>query len=583
METRWVPFGAIWRRGGYRLVLYGDAVGTVRCYVETRWVPFGAIWRRGGYRPVRANMKSPVFSFVFLLCLSVIRSSTADCPAKCACDRDVQNRKRIRCDTGGGLIRDGTFIPELIDRDTEVLYISAPPGQPNRINQLTPAMFQGLKLQELHILHSQLRSIGARTFFYLSNTLKVLNLAHNQLMDISENNFRNLSGLTHLHLDYNRIVHLHSATFNYQRNLRVLTLSNNRIYDLGTRFLLQEVPTLEVVDLSSNPLGAPNFEGLPELIPGLIFQDVPNLRRVSFANTSIDRLPYAAVARHCTRLEDLDVSHNKFTVIQPGQFNEIKSLRKLNLAGNRLSVIQPGALRGITLDYLDLSETLLPGFTDRIFEGAKVHGISIASNQLQSLDTAALLPIAKDLVRLDVGGNPLALTDRMFKFLPQLKGLSLASMRLASLPAKLFDYPHEIRSFNISSNIFRQLDQTVLESLPNLEVLDLSKNELQSLPFQLAQPTLTEFYVTNNALPKIPDHFTDVFRSASSKIKTFRVDGNPLECNWSIGGLADWISSPSGRSVVCGRDAGERCPVCAGPAELKGKSVDEIKVKVSTA
>ena len=112
--------------------------------------------------------------------------------------------------------------------------------------------------------------------------------------------------------------------------------------------------------------------------------------------------------------------------------------------------------------------------------------------------------------------------------------------------------------------------------------MDLSNNQFERLPFQLAQSTLKEFHVTNNALKKIPDHFVDTFR-ASANIKTFRVEGNPLECDWSVGGLADWTSHQQGRSVLCGQDAGQRCPVCASPAALKGKSVDEIKVNVSAA
>ena len=225
-----------------------------------------------------------------------------------------------------------------------------------------------------------------------------------------------------------------------------------------------------MLDVSSNPLGTSNFEGHAEYIPALIFQDVPNLRRVSFANTSIDRLPFEAVARHCRRLEDLDVSYNKFSVIAPGDFNAIKSLRSLSLAGNPLTAILPNALRGMKLDYLDLGATKLPQFSAIIFAGAEVKGLSIASNELQSIDTNALLPIAQDLVRLDVSGNPFALKDRMFQFLPKLQGLSLANMRLEKLPAKLFDYDHKMRSFNISRNNFRHLDASLLQSLPNLEV-----------------------------------------------------------------------------------------------------------------
>lgn len=191
-------------------------------------------------------MRMTVFHYLpfLLLLLYAFPGSLTVCPTVCSCDTDSLGRKRVRCDRGD-LSVPSNFKPENIDRDTLVLVISAPAGKTNNIVSLKPDNFKGLLLQEVHISDTEIRSIGDRTFFYLSHTLKVLDLARNRILFLHENNFRNLSGLTHLHLDSNEITDVHSATFNYQRTLKVLTLSNNRITNIGSRLLLQQA-SLEV-------------------------------------------------------------------------------------------------------------------------------------------------------------------------------------------------------------------------------------------------------------------------------------------------------------------------------------------------
>ncbi|XP_055338799.1 leucine-rich repeat-containing G-protein coupled receptor 4-like [Paramacrobiotus metropolitanus] len=523
-------------------------------------------------------MQIIVLFAALIVCVLSLGYVIGECPSACSCDTDSRGRKRVRCDKGG-LTIGPAFDPQKLDKDTLILSISAPKGATNPITLLNADHFKDLNLEEIHIRNTDLQRIGDRTFFYLSHSLKVLDLTGNKLMFIHENNFRNLSQLTHLHLDYNQLTDVHSATFNYQKILQVLTLSNNQIANIGTRLLLDQ-QNLEVIDLSGNPIHDIIPGSQQGAIPELMFPDAPRLRRASLAQTGINSLPYHGIARACKRLEELDVSRNSFTTISPGQFNLITSLRRLILAGNPLTSIQPGALANLRLDFLDLSATRLP-LQASFFERAMIKSLSIASNNLQTIDGAAFIPIATDLTSVDVGGNPLTLKEKMFEFLPNLKGISLPNMRLARLPKNFLAYKHQIRSLNVSNNMFQELDEEILNALPDLEVLDISQNEIKTLPIQLARPGLRELYANNNQLKKVSDYFVDVFRATSSKMKVFRVFDNPLECDWSVGGLANWVGTSSGRMAVCGPDAGYRCPVCFGPVNVKGRTIDDIRVTVS--
>lgn len=229
------------------------------------------------------------------------------------------------------------------------------------------------------------------------------------------------------------------------------------------------LPIFKVIDLSGNPLYDTISESGQGAIPELIFPDAPNLRRLSLANTGISSLPFAAIARSCASLEELDVSTNNFTVISPGQFNQMKSLRSLILAGNDGLSIKAGAFQGMVLDNLDLSSTGIV-LTSNIFDGSTVRYLSIASNNLQTIDITAFQPIAQDLIGIAIGGNPLTLKERMFQFLPNLKSLSLSKMRVARLPKDFFAYTHKITNFNVSGNMLQDLDDETLAVLPNLEV-----------------------------------------------------------------------------------------------------------------
>ena len=132
-----------------------------------------------------------------------------------------------------------TLITGFNSQDTEVLIVTGSPNRPNSI-RLDANMFANKKFKEIHLSYAQnLDYIGERTFQLVSSSLLVLNMTHNALRVVSENNFRNLTFLTHLHLDYNRIASVHSAMFSYLTNLKVLTLTNNLISDVPQRMGMQ--------------------------------------------------------------------------------------------------------------------------------------------------------------------------------------------------------------------------------------------------------------------------------------------------------------------------------------------------------
>ncbi|XP_055357697.1 SLIT and NTRK-like protein 5 [Paramacrobiotus metropolitanus] len=524
-------------------------------------------------------MRNFQFSILAFVCL-LLRTVTALCPQVCICDIDEWGRKRTRCENGGIRIP-GTVDIQNLDNDVEVLVISGSRQNPNFIN-LEPAMFLNKRFKEIHLTYSDLERLSSSPFHYVSNTLQVLNLTNNRLSFAVEQNFRNLSRLTHLHLDYNRIEPVFSAMFNFLSSLKVLTMSNNLIREIPPRMALQ-LSQLEVLDLSSNPLGerqpgAVNDNRQP--IPDTIFQDMPNLRVLRVANASLDGLPWPAIQKSVTNLNEVDLSANRIKEIKANQLSLNRKLEVAKLAGNPITRIEPNALSGMYLRYLDLSginpNVLAPG----VFQGARIVFLDISDMNLNNaLNREVFLPISQDLKGLNISGNPdLALESRMFELFPNLEDLTMKRMNKGQLSNDFFGYQNVIQNLDLSENQLVMLDDGFFNQLSELTRLNLASNQLTSIPVNINRPKIQEIDLFNNRLTSFPDALAMTFASPSSRLQSLRLNSNPWHCDCSVAGLGRWLTrqdgSMNGQRIVCQGTGNFTCPVCQSPENLRGVPLD---------
>lgn len=138
-----------------------------------------------------------------------------------------------------------------MDQQVEVIQITAPHESPNSLT-IGPIFQQFSRLEELHIVRSNIPSIGRYSFWGVP-TLQKLNLTQNNISHVLDYNFRGLANLLELHLDDNRIESMPSGTFRHLHELRVLSLARNRITELVPRLFLM-LGKLHQLDLSNNRL-----------------------------------------------------------------------------------------------------------------------------------------------------------------------------------------------------------------------------------------------------------------------------------------------------------------------------------------
>ena len=126
--------------------------------------------------------------------------------------------------------------------------------------------------------------------------------------------------------------------------------------------------------------------------------------------------------------------------LQPGAFNGLENLARLDLRENRLTELPPSVFDGLeNLRVLDLSHNGLTELPPSVFDG-----------------------------------------------LENLRVLNLSLNGLTELPPSVFDGLENLRVLNLSLNGLTELPSGVLESLTNLEVFDLRGNDGE--PFTITHP-----------------------------------------------------------------------------------------------
>ncbi|KAI5641351.1 leucine rich repeat domain-containing protein [Phthorimaea operculella] len=397
------------------------------------------------------------------------------CPEECSCrtafDPEEGSALSVRC-TRGGL----RGVPvEFLDRGAHVIIIAAPPDDPNFLTIgpifTQPAPFA--QLRELHIVNSNVPSIGQYSFWGLQN-LRTLNLTHNNLTGLSADNFRGLINLTELYLDYNKIEQMPSETFRHLTSLRTLTLSHNQITSLVPR-LFRMLAKLSHLDLSDNPLEDLNPE---------VFKDIQHLRIFKCRHCLLRRVN-TQIYHLVPNLEELDLGENQFKYLTSDEFISLKKLKMLKLDGNQLSVIVDNMFgRNRELRALSLARNRLALLAPQALANltALAH-LDISHNKIDRFHLQTFAPVVDSLKTINFSGNNLPMNEIaiVLQILPEIRGVGLANLSLEEIPPNFFIYNEHLIALDISWNKLTKFPIKLLTKTKFLQRLDISHNKLVTL------------------------------------------------------------------------------------------------------
>ncbi|PIK37815.1 hypothetical protein BSL78_25348 [Apostichopus japonicus] len=277
--------------------------------------------------------------------------------------------------------------------------------------------------------------------------------------------------------------------------LYYLDLSDNQILTVAES-LLETIHSL-VSELAGNNL---------TIIPIELLQTLSYLETVVLNRNQIDSVPSSSFQNN-RNLSDLYLFDNQIHTISPGAFIGLQHLASIDLNNNllgRFALLELANYRKVYLDGNFLSELIVP--SDCTFPSL-LELVSLSSNRLKRLQNHSLCSL-KNLQDLILSNNGIHQVDgfifgnethnleylnlannelrqipvELFKQLPKLHILTLFKNKISHIPANAFINNNELIAIHLVDNLIRWLDVSSLHGLNRLDFLDISRNNLTSLP-----------------------------------------------------------------------------------------------------
>ncbi|NWU58687.1 NEPN protein, partial [Dromas ardeola] len=244
-------------------------------------------------------------------------------------------------------------------------------------------------------------------------------------------------------------------------------------------------------------------------------------RRLYISHSKIKQLQITDF-RRMSALEELVLSCSGTESIENNTFKALSTLKSLELYKNQLKQIPTFLPSG--LEILKLADNSINVLHASDFEGLmKLRVLDIRNNLIATLPPSAFSSLC-NLQSLILDGNNMESVSAPLK-LPRLKYLSMADNKLNSFPANFFasfqnlqflslsgnfltkvplDLPKSLLSLKLEKNQLKTVRLRDMKQLENLSEFFLSENQLSSIDGAQLLPNLTTLELSKNQLHTLP-------------------------------------------------------------------------------
>lgn len=239
----------------------------------------------------------------------------------------------------------------------------------------------------------------------------------------------------------------------------------------------------EVIEVNCQSQGLEMFPNLTEY-EGLLIQRL-DLRNNSFSKFTVTRDVFDGA-----RFYELDLDNNQFLDIEYNAFTHLKELKKLSLNNCGLESADLDFIRNIpTLSVLSLRSNRIKELEDQsVFAGSPLKKLDLSHNSDLRIKVKVLAPT---LTYLALDYSDIEISNLTFLYnLGNLKTLSLDgahSTQYNSIQDGAFEKLKlsALESLSLSSSGLKVIFREAFDGLDNLKYLDLSRNELSNLIFEV--------------------------------------------------------------------------------------------------
>ncbi|XP_035660561.1 leucine-rich repeat-containing protein 24-like isoform X2 [Branchiostoma floridae] len=220
-----------------------------------------------------------------------------------------------------------------------------------------------------------------------------------------------------------------------------------------------------------------------------------------------------------TSFTELDLGHNKITMIQKGTFKNLPQLQILDLSKNQITMIQKGAFENLP----------------------QLQILILSSNQIRMIQAGTFVNLPL-LQKLYLHNNQITMIQKgAFENLPQLLILHLSNNQITMLQASLLVNLPLLQTLFLHDNQITMIQAGTFVNLPKLQKLTLTSNKMSA--------------ITPLAFRLLPCNLN------------IELNGNPWQCDCKMVPFRlDSTEFPSYKHKI----------TCAEPANLRGQKLTDV-------
>lgn len=353
-----------------------------------------------------------------------------------------------------------------------------------------------LQVEVLDLSQTTLKSVPEALITYVD--IVSLNLSFNEITSVTRYAFARMWKLRTLDLSGNKIRSVSDmdagAVFLSNARLQFLNLSRNPIIDLGDeygRILYSE--SLQTLDLSHCSIS--HVQG------PLVLQGLPKLSKLNLSSNPLTRLDGLS----SDSLMLLDLSHCNIQFLRSDSFSGLSKLKELRCSSNSHLSDQFFKPVSRSLSYLDTSYCDLD--TNYASELTEASTVLLKGNQLKEIIAYAFQNNTK-LEWLDLSENLIkTINEFAFYGAESLRHLDLSENSIFTISDNTFTFTPFLLTLNLSRNSIRSLNQLKGSSVI---VLDISKCELSAISSKslIHLPSVQILNMSYNFLENLPENLT---------------------------------------------------------------------------